>query len=321
MMSEPLVLSLGSINADFSFPVERAARSGGTVVAGELLRTSGGKAANRAVQACRLGVPARLFGCVGDDDLASQARTGPASAGVDIAGVGVAPGPTGVAAILVEPSGEKSITLAPGANDSWPAEHAAGVAEALAAAPSEAVVAADLEATPGALREVLRLTADRGLVVVLDPSPPDRMPAEMWSAVDHVTPNADEARRLTGVEVTSLESAAEAGAELVARGAHVAYVKLGSGGCVVVDADGAVAYEVPDVPVVDATGAGDGFAGALGAGLARGWPPVECAVVAVSASACSVGRRGSQESYAGRDEVERMARRVRPSTLAGAHGM
>lgn len=308
------VISVGSINADLVFSVERALRPGETLLSRDFLRTSGGKGANRAVQARRLGARARLFGCVGDDDLADRALAGPGSADVDVGGVGVASGPTGAAAILVEESGEKSIALAANANDSWPPDYAAGLADAVTAAPSGTIVAADLEVPALALGEVLRVAAERDLRVVLDPSPPDRVTPDLWSCVDHVTPNPNEAGRITGIEVTSVASAEAAGAELVARGARVAYVKLRSGGCVAVDAAGATVHEPPDVHVVDATGAGDAFAGTLAVGLAEGRPPPDAARLAVAAAACSVGRHGSQESYGNRSELERLARQVDRST-------
>lgn len=97
----------------------------------------------------------------------------------------MAPGSTGVAAILVEDSGEKSITLAATANDSWTPDYAAGLADAIAAAPPEAIVAADLDVTTSALREALHLAVARGLTVVLDPSPAERVTPELWACVDH----------------------------------------------------------------------------------------------------------------------------------------
>lgn len=313
------VLSIGSINADMVFRMDRAVRSGETVLAQGFLQTSGGKAANRAVQARRLGLRSRLFGCVGDDDLAGLALRGPTSEAVDVGGVGVAPGPTAVAAILVDESGEKAIALAGNANDSWPPDYAARLADTIAAADPGGVVAADLEVPPSTLTEVLRMAQDQGRPVVLDPSPPDRVRPDLWPCIHHVTPNAAEAGQLTGIDVTSATSAEAAGAELVARGARAAHVKLPWGGCVSVDAAGASHWEPPEVEVVDATGAGDAFAGALAAALAAGREPPGAARLAVAASTCSVGGLGSQESYADQSELERMERQVRQLPLrAGA---
>lgn len=302
------------------FLVGRMTQAGKTSLARGLLRLSGGKAANRAVQAARLGADAQLFGCVGDDDLARQALTGPTTAGVDVSGVAVARGATGAAAVLVDDHGEKNITFAPNANDAWPTGYAARVTEALTAAPGGSVLTCDVEVTIGALEVVLRTAGRRRIPVVLDPSPPERAGRNLLALADHLTPNADEAGHLAGAHVDSPAAALAVGRQIVARGAGAAYVKLRGGGCVLVeqgDAGGAF-LESPDVPVVDATGAGDAFAGALAVALAEDRPPAHAAAWAVAASACSVGRRGSQESYAGRDEIERMAKQVRRTALARA---
>ena len=311
----PLILSVGSINVDFLFSVERSLCPGETLLAQGFLRTSGGKAPNRAVQACRLGASARLLGCVGDDELAQFALAGPAAAGVDIAAVAVT-GPTGVSAILVEESGEKSIVLAANANDAWPSDYSTRVAEAMTSPPSRSVLACDFEVTPGAPGDAIRAAAQRGLTVVVDPSPADRADPQLWADVDHVTPNAKEAAGLTEMTVDSATTAAGAGRKLVQQGVGVAYVKLPNGGCVVVQADGAdLLYDAPEVQEVDATGAGDSFAGALAVALAEGRSPADAALWAVAAASCSVRQRGSQESYAGRDEVEQLVSQVRRRPL------
>jgi ribokinase len=112
-----LILSAGSINADFEVRVDARPEPAKTSLARDLLAASGGKAANVAVIARRLGVPARLVGCVGDDERADQALAGPVASGVDATGVRRTGAPTAVSTITVTPDGEKTIVLAPGAND------------------------------------------------------------------------------------------------------------------------------------------------------------------------------------------------------------
>lgn len=313
------VLSVGSVNADMMFLVHGPAQAAKTGLARGLLRLSGGKAANRAVQAVRLGADAQLFGSVGDDDLAGQALAGPTSAGVDVSGVEVTQGATGVAAILVDDHGEKSITWAANANDAWPTGYAARVREAVAAAPAGSVLTCDLEVTIGALEVVLQTAGRQRIPVVLDPSPPERAKTVLLALAHHVTPNANEAGDLARLHVDSPAVALTAGREIVARGAGAAYVKLRGGGCVVVERGdaGGLVLESPEVPVLDATGAGDAFAGALAVALAEHHSPAQAAAWAVAASTCSVGRRGSQESYAGRDEIERIAEQIRRTPLVG----
>lgn len=307
-----VVLAVGSINADFELRVPQPPRPGRTQLGADLLRTSGGKAANVAVLAARLGVPARLFGRVGDDDLAGQALAGPRAAGVDLAGVRVAAGPTALSMIQVPPDGDKIIVLAPGANDALTEADAAALVAAVRAGAGHAVLVADLEVPPTSIRPALVAARQAGVPTVLDPSPADRLPADLLPLIDHVTPNASEAGQLTGVPVRSVDDAAAAAHRLRERGAGAAYVRLSGGGCVVADASGTHAVTAPgDVRVVDATGAGDAFTGALGVAVLHRLPPPAAATIAVAAAACAVGGYGSQESYPTRAALAAMAMRVR----------
>ncbi|NJC71206.1 ribokinase [Planosporangium thailandense] len=306
------VLAVGSINADFEMRVPQPPRPGRTHLGTDLLRTSGGKAANVAVLAARLGVHARLFGCVGDDDLAGQALAGPRAASVDVTGVQVAAGPTALSTIVVPPDGDKIIVLVPGANDAPAEPGAARLVAAVRETGAPRVLVADLEVAAGWIRPALAAARQAGVPTVLDPSPADRLTDDLLPLVDHVTPNADEAGQLTGVAVRSADDAAVAAARLRERGVGAAYVRMSHGGCVVADATGTRVVTAPDdIPVVDATGAGDAFTGALGVAVLHGLPPPAAAMIAVAASSCAVGGYGSQESYPTRAALAAMARRVR----------
>jgi ribokinase len=308
-----VLLSAGSINADFEMRIDTPPGPGKTSIARNLLPTSGGKAANRAVVARRLGLDARLFGCVGDDDRARQALAGPEREGVDLAGVRRIRGAfTAVSAILVPPDGDKTISLAPEANDAWSAEDAERLVRAVRDAPAGAVLAVDLEVPVDRIRLALEAAHARSIAVVLDPSPADRLPDALLPLVDHVAPNASEAGDITGIEIDGPDAAADAARRLRETGAGAAYVKLSDGGCVVATADGMARVIAPeDVDMVDQTGAGDAFAGALAVALLEGRSPVEAAVWAVAASTCAIGVYGSQESYPARGALEAMAARVR----------
>lgn len=316
----PMVVSLGSINADFAVRADAAPSGAGSVLARDLLRTSGGKAANVALLSRRLGVDAVLLACVGDDDLAEQALRGPRAAGVDIARVRRVPGHTGYSSIVVPPDGDKTIVLAPNANDAW-AEHADGVRDDVAAAPEGAIVVADHEVPVQLVEAALRAARRRGLVTVLDPAPTDRVVDELLGLVDHLTPDHREAEQLTGVGTDDVDGAVRAAEDLRSRGAGVVHVKLAEGGCATATAEGVTVVRAPsDVDIVDLTGAGDAFAGGLAWALARGDDAVAAAHVAVAAASCAVGTYGSQESYPGPDELAAMVGRVRAATAAGAAG-
>lgn len=311
------ILSLGSINADFQVRVDRLASGSGTRLGRDLLRASGGKAANVAILARRLGADSRLLGAVGDDDLAGQALDGPRREGVDLTGVVRAGGPTGMASIAVAPDADKSIILALDANDAC-GDHAEVIGREVAGAPAGSVLVVDLEVSLSCVQEAVRAARSAGFPVVLDPAPPQRLPQGLLEAVDHVTPDHTEAQELTGIPAGSPEGAARAARALYQRGAGTAYVKLASGGCAVASATGSWTVEAPSgVDSVDSTGAGDAFAGALAWSLLTGGGAVEAAGVAVAASACAVERYGSQKSYPSGEQLDSMRSRVAARSRLG----
>jgi ribokinase len=305
-----VIVSLGSVNADFQLRIDHPPKGAGTMLAGDLLRASGGKAANVSVMARRLGAEARLIGCVGDDDLADQALAGPRRAGVDVALVRRAPGPTGLSTILVHPDGEKTIVLALNANDRW-AHDATAVADHVAGLPDGAVLVVDLETSVPVAEAAVGAARHGGVTTVVDPAPTERLSDELLAGTDHLTPDHREAEQLTGVSTASPEGACDAAQALRDRGAEAAYVKLASGGCAVVSGDGRrIVHPADDVDVVDTTGAGDAFAGALAWAVLQGRTPAEAAVVAVSAASCAVGTYGSQASYPSPDALDEMVAEV-----------
>lgn len=292
-----IVICIGSINADTYLRTDRPVEGPGTLPARDLLRTSGGKAANRAVVARRLGVPARLIGRVGDDDLAVQALAGPDDAGVDTSLVRRVAGPTGVANILVPPDGDKTIALAPNANDRWD-DVDGELDQGLARAPSGSVLTLDLEAPEEVIQRAVHIARRQGLTTVLDPAPPERLPLELLEAVDFVTPDHREAEALTGTDASSPQAAKQAGAALRERGVKASCVKLPDGGCVLTTSNGDEHLPAENVDLVDQTGAGDAFAGALASALTHERSESAAARSAVDAATVAVSYYGSQEAYA-----------------------
>lgn len=306
------VLSVGSLNADFIATAEVDVPGPGTYTGRELLRTSGGKAANVAVLARRLGVPATLVAVVGDDDLAAQALAGPEAAGVDLAGVVVSSGPTSSALIVVPPSGDKTIVRVAATDHRWDAAAASSALGAVQRTPAGTVVVIDLEMSSDVALDVARAAHDRGLVVVLDPAPPELASEEFVAVAGHLTPDHREATVMTGVDATTVDGATEAARSLHHRSGGTGYVKLAKGGCAVSGPDGEFVVPPPGgLDAVDATGAGDAFAGGLAVALARGDDIRSATETAVAAASCAVTTLGSQESYPEPDELERMLARVR----------
>lgn len=301
-----ILIALGSINLDLQVRADRWPGPGETLPVRDLLRTGGGKAANRALLARRLGAPACLLGHVGDDDFGAEALRGPRAAGVDLSHVAeVAGQATALAMIVVRADGDKTILLAPNANEAWSAAEADGVAEVIAAAPPGSVLTVDLEVPLAVVLAAVRAARERGLTVLLDPSPADRMPKELYPLIDVITPNPEETRMLVGVAVETGRDAMIAGARLLARGVKIAAVKLPDGGAALTTADRREVVAPLAVDVVDKTGAGDAFAGALGVALLERQELVQAVKFAVAASSLAVTAYGSQASYPDRGRLER----------------
>lgn len=307
-VSPAQILSLGSINLDLQMKSERWPEGGETLMATDFLMLGGGKAANVAFLAARLGALPVLLGHVGDDPLGDLACAPLAEAGIDLSRVKrVAGVPTGLSHITVRPDGQKHIVLAPNANDCWTRLDAEETARVVAGAPPGSVLVLDLEIPGAVVKEALEAARRRGLTIVLDPSPAGRVTSDLLHGVDFVLPNPPEAKRLTGRAITSLDQAFLAGADLCARGARNAVVKLSGGGAALVGPGLRAHLEVPRrVEVVDATGAGDAFAGAFGVALLEGKGPEEATRFAVAAATCAVTAYGSQPSYPTREALERM---------------
>lgn len=306
-----LVLSLGSINADFQVRVSRRPHISETLVSTEFQRFSGGKAANVAYLVHRLGLNARLFGRVGDDDLAEQALRPLRDIGVELSEVKQVTGAsTGVAMITVPPDGNKGIVLAPNANEAWSDDEAAEIAGIIDAMPAEAVLVIDCEISGHVLEAAVSAASYRGQTIILDPSPADRVTNTVLAAADVVAPNASEAEQLTGVKYDDVNTAAQAGALLLKRGAAAACMKLAEGGCVLVEERHVTYIGSVPVDVVDTTGAGDAFVGALAVALVEQHLLVDAVAFAAAASHLTVTGYGSQAALPTREQIQHLAKRL-----------
>ncbi|MEU1800679.1 ribokinase [Streptomyces sp. NPDC019937] len=300
------LLVVGSANADLVVGVDRRPGAGETVLGSDLAVHPGGKGANQAVAAGRLGARTTLLARVGDDAYGRLLLDSQREAGVDTAGVLVGGAPTGVALITVDPSGDNSIVVSPGANFRLTPEDVRASGSLLAAA---RVVSLQLEIPLETVAEVVR-AADAGFGgrpgprVVLNPSPPAPLPAEVLAACDPLVVNEHEARYLLSGDPAGDATDPEAWASaLLARGPRSVVVTLGGAGALVADGDRTV--HVPSLPVdaVDTTGAGDAFTGALAWRLGIG-DDLETAVrYAVRVGAAAVTRAGAQVSFPTADEV------------------
>ncbi|MFD7019811.1 ribokinase [Streptomyces sp. NPDC059161] len=293
------LLVVGSANADLVVGVERRPAPGETVMGSDLAVHPGGKGANQAVAAARLGARTALLAKVGDDDHGRLLRASLRAAGVDTAAVLVGEAPTGVALITVDPSGDNSIVVSPGANSHLTPDDIRAARDLFARAP---VVSVQLEIPLETVAEVARGLAP-GARLVLNPSPPAPLSAGVLAVCDPLIVNEHEARSLLGEAAGNTpEDWARA---LLALGPRSVVVTLGAAGALVTDGrdDGRVWVPSPRVEAVDTTGAGDAFTAALAWRLGLGEELAVAAAFAVRVGAAAVTRRGAQQSYPTADEV------------------
>ena len=290
MENRPRVTVLGSLNMDISVTVPRLPEPGATVLGSAARFTPGGKGANQAVAAARLGADVRMAGCVGDDDFGRRLLAALRDEGVGDEGVRVtADAPTGLAMISVDHAGENIITVAPGAN------HEVGPAEvraALTEPQNVLVVCAEIPV------EVIVAALARHRASILNLAPVPAPPADAAAIVaaarpDWLVVNETEAGAVLAAG-RGLAEAGEAAAALLTTGARHAVVTAGAHGAAHAGPDGAGAIGAFRVDAVDTVGAGDTFVGALAVALAAGIPAAEAVRAASAAGATAATRPGAQ---------------------------
>jgi ribokinase len=286
-----VIAVVGSVNLDVVVGVPRLPRPGETVIGGDRRELPGGKGANQAVAAARLGSAVGFVGRVGADAAGRRLRDDLEAEGVDVAHLRADDdAPSGVALIGVEEGGENAIIVSPGANGRVGEEDVEAAGELLASA---GVVLLQHEIPRAAVAAAAAAAAAR---LVVNPAPA----RELAGRPDVLVPNRGELAQLAGPGPP-----AEAAARL---GLPAVVVTLGADGALVVEGSGAEAVSAPAVRVVDTTGAGDAFCGALADALDRGAELVEAARFAAAAAALSVTRDGARGGLPARAEVERAMR-------------
>jgi ribokinase len=295
---QPRVVVVGSINTDLVVAVERLPAPGETVSGGTFARHGGGKGANQAVAAVRLGAAVAIVGAVGDDEFGSQALAELSGEGIDVAAVACLPDvASGVAAIVVDASGENQIAVASGANAQVEADHVERALGPLLSGPP-GVVLLTHEIPDPALGAAAAAATGSGWTLILNPAPAREIAAAVLDAGPVLTPNASEAERLTGEPEP--EAAARA---LHARTGAPVLVTLGARGALLFEGASSSLLPAPAVEAVDTTGAGDTVNGALAAELAAGRQLSAAARFALAAATLSTRGRGARGGMPRRDEV------------------
>ena len=298
------VVVIGSSNTDMVVKAARIPQPGETVLGGEFVMVPGGKGANQAVAAARLGAEVTLVARLGDDLFAEASLRSFREAGIRTEAVVRDPeAASGVALILVDESGENAIAVAPGANARLtPAD----VDRAEAAIRAADVVVLQLEVPMPAVLHVIRLAKRHGRRVILNPAPAAPVPDEALAMVDFLTPNETEAEILLGggAAASAWGGIAAVADALRAKGAGTVIVTLGREGAFVVGPGGSVHVPGRHVKAVDTTAAGDAFTGALACALGEGRDLAAALEFATAAAALSVTRMGAQSSLPDRAAVE-----------------
>ncbi len=298
------ILVIGSLNMDFVVQTDKLPLPGETIKGRDLRMIPGGKGANQAVAAARLGGRARMVGRVGQDGFGATLKDELSSAGVDASQVrptdGVA---TGVALILVEREGQNQITVAAGANDRLEAADLDPAFQDF----SQGFLLLQLESPLRTVEAGARLARRHEVTTILDPAPAAALPPALLRNLDFLTPNETEALVLLGHPPGQirLEEAPALGRRLLELGPGTVVLKLGDKGAWVVNRRLSRHFPAYPVKAADATAAGDTFNGALAVSLAEGRPLPEAIGFANAAAALSVTRPGAQASIPSRSQVDR----------------
>jgi ribokinase len=297
------VVVVGSLNADLVVRLTRFPSPGETVTGRDFAVHPGGKGANQAVAAGRLGARVHMAGRVGDDDQGRLLRASLDGAGVDTKAVDVdGEATTGLALITIDAEGQNEIVIVPGANGRLSAADVERNRDLIASA---GLLLLQLEVPLPTVEAAARLGRAAGATVILDPAPAQPECLRLLPFVDYVTPNERELAALAGAPGARGPGEARALARaLLAWGPRRVVAKLGAEGAVLIAPDGERVFPGRRVAAVDTTAAGDVWNGAFAAALAEGAEEAEAGEFANAAAAISVTRAGAQPSMPTRDEVQ-----------------
>ena len=296
------VFVVGSINQDFVLKVERRPKPGETVTDAVLSTHNGGKGANQAAAAALLGASVALLGRVGDDGFGGPLVRALEEKGVDTTLVAPAPdSSTGAAFITVTQDGENAITVAPGANRRLTPEDVDAARGEIGAA---AVLVVQMEVPRECVARAVEVAGGVGTRAILNLAPPFEGPRTVLENLDPLVVNEHEAAFLLGDSVEGVEAALAAASNLLALGPKSAVVTVGADGAVFAEEEDEGYVPAPEVEVVDTTGAGDAFVGALALRVAREDSLRQAVGYAVRAGAAAVTREGAQGALPTPDVLE-----------------
>jgi ribokinase len=283
---------LGSTNTDMVVKTPKFPRPGETLIGGEFFMFSGGKGANQAVAAARMGGQVKFISRVGNDIFGQRALNEFQKEGMDIRFVSVDHDrASGTALILVNGEGENEIVVAPGSNGTLMERE---VDEAREAIETANILLMQLEVPLSSVLHAAKMAHGKSVKVILNPAPAQALPEELYPLLHLITPNETEAELLTGIAVHDEASQKEAAKNLLDKGVAHVILTLGAKGVYYTDGQREIRVPAPRVNVVDTTAAGDVFNGVLAVGLDKGKSWEEAMTLAVKAASLSVTRMGAQ---------------------------
>ncbi|WP_122838301.1 ribokinase [Pseudomonas viridiflava] len=296
------VAVIGSLNMDLVTRAPRLPRGGETLIGQSFATVSGGKGANQAVAAARLGAQVSMVGCVGNDAYGTALRDALVAEQIDCQAVSTVEGSSGVALIVVDDNSQNAIVIVAGANGALtPA--VIGCFDAVLQAAD--VIICQLEIPDASVGHALKRARELGKTVILNPAPASRpLPADWYANIDYLIPNESEATALSGVPVDSLDSAKVAAARLIALGAGKVIITLGAQGSLFASGSRLEHFPAPAVKAIDTTAAGDTFVGGFAAALANGQDEAAAIRFGQVAAALSVTRAGAQPSIPTLSDVQ-----------------
>ena len=295
------ILVVGSSNTDMVIKTHHFPAPGETILGGRFLMNAGGKGANQAVAAARLGGVVTFIGKIGDDIFGKQAVQQLEDEGINVDFVSVDPdNPSGVALITVDQKGENSIVVASGSNGTL---SSADFDQAILELDDSEFILMQLEIPIPTVEHIARIAALKQKKVILNPAPAAVLSDELLRNLYLITPNETEAEILTGIIVTDKQSALKAAEILHKKGVEIVIITMGAAGAFLLENGIAELIKAPKVEAVDTTAAGDTFNGALVVALSEGKTIQESIDFANKAAAISVTRIGAQSSVPYRNEI------------------